>query len=539
MKSKIVFLILTLLFLMGFVYRLKGLERNYSFWIDETSSATFARAILETGRPVLPSGYAANDYSVHFYLMALSFRLFGLNEFAGRLPSVVFGALTILAVFYLGKRFADARVGMLAALLVTFSTLEIVYSRQARSYQELQFFALMTVIAFIAFVDAHDQRHLRLGHVLFLIVSFLLVTLTHKFGLLLLFVMLIYLLFVRNDISRHYFRRFWEFIRHGGNLPFKVLLLALPVIVAFALFRYLNFYKALQETTVDFWLGKFGFTTKQYFEICLSHIKYYHSYFWRQYPHISLFALMGLSLAFLRKEKMASLFVIIISVYLGFIVFRVFAHFVRYVFLIFPFFLILSSYFLVWFTDSVFSGKKKHYSLVLLVLLSLFIVFNGNKFSLVPKSYYSLNSEMVEIPEPDFKSVYAIIQERTGFGKAEVMVIDNRTDSSQWYLGEGKPDYYLVGPLELEPSWNIKKGVKKDPVSGATYLNSLEDFERIVNGNERGFVVLEERAADYMGIEAQMIDFVKGNLKREVRLEHIRGNDLSIWPMELYSWGFN
>ena len=59
-----------------------------------------AKSILETGEPTLPSG---SEYSRALWftqLVALSFKLFGINEFSARFPSVVFGTLSIIVVFF-------------------------------------------------------------------------------------------------------------------------------------------------------------------------------------------------------------------------------------------------------------------------------------------------------------------------------------------------------------------------------------------------------------------------------------------------------
>lgn len=526
--------VLFLLMVLGFWFRFDGLSSNYSFWIDEASSATFGRAILDRGIPVLPTGYAANDYTIHFYLMAASFKLFGLTEFAARFPSVIFGVLTILVVYFLGKQFADKKVGLVAAFLTTFSVLEIVYSRQARSYQEVQFFFLLTVLALFVLFSSYDKKRLKIKHLLFLFIAFALSALTHKFALLFLFEAAIFIFLFRFDFVKNYLVILVNFIKRNKLFGWLMAI----VLTSFFLFslRYFNFYKAINETTLSFWSGKFGFNTRQYLDIVFTHLKYYHSFLWRQYPHITTLALMGLILGVVKKNRLVYFFLAAFFVHFGFVMWRVLPQFVRYVYLVFPFFLILASYFLVWISESLLP-KKRFVGNLLLVFLAVFLVVNGNKFSFIPKSYYSLNLDMVELPEPDFKSIYQIIKNKVDLNKEKVVIVDNRTDAAEWYLGEGNPTYYLIGPNELEPTYNLKHDIKKDPVSGALYLNDLDEFKKIVNQNKKGFVVFETRALEYVNVDPQIINYVKSNLKREVRIENIVGNDLSIWPMELYSWG--
>lgn len=529
-KNKLIWIFLIILTIVGFWYRLQGLSANFSFWIDEASSAAFARAILERGKPVLATGYAANDYLLHFLLMAGSFKIFGLTEFAARLPSVIFGALTIPIVYLVGKRYAGERVGLVGAVLTTFSVLEITYSRQARAYQELQFFSLFALFAFLVILEAVDRQRLHFKHIFFFLVAFGLSALTHKFALLFLFEAVIYLILVRRDLLRRY-----VFLLSRARLPLVLVGLAMTLF----LLQYFNFYKAIKETTFSFWVDKFGLTIQQYLEIVFSHLKYYHSFFWRQYPHLSFLALLGLMVGILRKNQLVWLFGIIFLVHFSFIVLRVFPQFARYAYLIFPLFLILAASFLSWLTDALVSPKNPFFNRALLVFLVLFLIANGNKFTLLPKSYYSLNADMSEVPEPDFKSVYQVIKSRVDLVKEKAVIIENRADAGIWYLGEGRVDYYLVGPNELEPAWYLKRGIERDPVTGALFLTNLGEFKDIVKNNKKGFVVLEVRALEYVNVDPGVIDYIRKNLKQEVRYEHVQGNNLSLWPIELYSWGIN
>ena len=51
------------------------------------------------------------------WLMALSYQVFGVNNFATRLPSAVLGTLSLIVVFYLGKKLYNLYTGFLSALV--------------------------------------------------------------------------------------------------------------------------------------------------------------------------------------------------------------------------------------------------------------------------------------------------------------------------------------------------------------------------------------------------------------------------------------
>lgn len=77
---------------------------------DETAIGYNAYSILQTGKDEYGEKYplyfkSFNDYKlpVYIYLTALSVKVFGLNAFAVRFPSALFGSLAIIIIFFLVK----------------------------------------------------------------------------------------------------------------------------------------------------------------------------------------------------------------------------------------------------------------------------------------------------------------------------------------------------------------------------------------------------------------------------------------------------
>lgn len=69
---------------------------------------------------------------LYAYLTVLPVKLFGLNEFATRFPSALFGVLTVLLTFYLVKvLFVDYSLAVLSALFLAISPWHIMLSRAA------------------------------------------------------------------------------------------------------------------------------------------------------------------------------------------------------------------------------------------------------------------------------------------------------------------------------------------------------------------------------------------------------------------------
>jgi len=98
-----------------------GLELRGLFIPDEGRYAEIPREMLATGDWVTPR---LNDLKyfekppLQYWMTALSFRLFGEDEWTARLPSAMFGFFAMLMVGYTGYRIWDARTGVLATAML-------------------------------------------------------------------------------------------------------------------------------------------------------------------------------------------------------------------------------------------------------------------------------------------------------------------------------------------------------------------------------------------------------------------------------------
>lgn len=121
-----------------------------SFAADEGFQFFAAKGILEEGKPTLPSGSNYGRALIYSKIVSFSMSLFGVKESAARLPSVLFGLLTVLLVYYWCKKYFSLKVGLIAAFLVGFSPVEIAWSRECRMYSAFQFFYLLGVFSFFS-----------------------------------------------------------------------------------------------------------------------------------------------------------------------------------------------------------------------------------------------------------------------------------------------------------------------------------------------------------------------------------------------------
>ncbi|MFN8453624.1 MAG: glycosyltransferase family 39 protein [Anaerolineae bacterium] len=140
MKRRIVLLLIFI----AFTLRLAWLGYQ-SLWYDEgvtwlLSQMTLTGLVRWTAADIQPPLYYA--------LLWLTTRLFGSSECALRLPSAIFGTLTIPLLYVLARRlFSHSLPALLAAFITTLSPALVYYSQEARMYTLLVFEA--TLLAYI------------------------------------------------------------------------------------------------------------------------------------------------------------------------------------------------------------------------------------------------------------------------------------------------------------------------------------------------------------------------------------------------------
>ena len=510
-KSSWLTLFMMALMAIGFWYRIYGLNNNNSFWTDENHLAIFARAILEKGKPILANGYSTGTYQwLQYWLSAISARIFGLNEFAIRFPSVIFGVLTIWAVYLLGKELFNKNIGLVAAALITFLKIEILWSRQARPYQALQFFFVLGAwfIYKLAKEEKFNWRYF--GGFL---ASGILASLMHGLGLILFFNGFLYLLISRFS----WFKKKW-------------------IVLGLAIFLIFSYIFRVQLFSVFSQIGK------------INNLFYYRVFLTHNYLLLCLLAFLGgIFLIWRKNYQKLILFIIFLGVQIVIVSFFLGQPFTRYFYPVFPFIILLASYGIVdignWILE--IGGRKaeirnwkldirkiiqypvssiQYLMSSLLVFVVVFSLWKTDKLSLLPKKVYSLNADMQEIPEVDWKKIYGFVDQGLKTNP-KVVLVANWMDTPVWFLGEGKLNY-LIRKSELDV----------DAFSGAKYLNSLEKFILLTKENPKGYIVLDSWDPT---VPEGIREYCQTNLKREFEIDRLYPVQPRYWTVWVYSWGLN
>lgn len=175
MKTKI--LILSLIFLLGFLLRVYKLGAIPSgFYSDESLYGYEAYSILQTGKDqygnFLPLVFKAfGDYrpGLFIYTLVPFIKLFGLTEFATRLPAALFSLFTCVAIFLLSfELWRKFWAATLASFLFAISPWSLQFARMSH---EANIATFLVVLASYLFIKG-SKRHL------FLILSLILFSLS-------------------------------------------------------------------------------------------------------------------------------------------------------------------------------------------------------------------------------------------------------------------------------------------------------------------------------------------------------------------------
>jgi 4-amino-4-deoxy-L-arabinose transferase-like glycosyltransferase len=110
---------LPVIIISSFVFFLPNLGLVHLFDWDEINFAESAREMIVSGnyhRVQINFQPFWEKPPLFFWLQVLSMKAFGINEFAARLPNAIFGTITLVTFFFIGKKHKDERFGFIWAI---------------------------------------------------------------------------------------------------------------------------------------------------------------------------------------------------------------------------------------------------------------------------------------------------------------------------------------------------------------------------------------------------------------------------------------
>ncbi len=147
----------------GALLFIPGLGSVHLFDWDEINFAGIAREMIVTGdwlRPLIGLEAFHEKPPLFMWMQALGMKVFGVGEFAARLPNALCGILTLLVVFRIGDQLRGKAFGMLWALTYLGSILPHLYFRSGIIDPWFNLFIFLGLHAIITLVQRDPDRPL-------------------------------------------------------------------------------------------------------------------------------------------------------------------------------------------------------------------------------------------------------------------------------------------------------------------------------------------------------------------------------------------
>lgn len=119
---------------------------------DETFYAQTAKEMTQNGEWITPLIFGEPQFEkpiFYYWLVMASYRVFGINEFAARLPSAIFGMIGIIGVYFLGRLLFSRTCGFFAGLTLATCVQYVVLARACVTDMVLGVFIMLCLLFFM------------------------------------------------------------------------------------------------------------------------------------------------------------------------------------------------------------------------------------------------------------------------------------------------------------------------------------------------------------------------------------------------------
>ena len=130
---------------------------------DENFYVESSLRMVESGDYITPVYHEKKRFAkpiLYYWMVASSYEVFGVSLRSARLPSVLFGTLSIGFVFLLACRLFDSRVGLFSSFILPSIYLHFQISRWSTTDMALSFFVLLALYFFVLLFQSNFQKNI-------------------------------------------------------------------------------------------------------------------------------------------------------------------------------------------------------------------------------------------------------------------------------------------------------------------------------------------------------------------------------------------
>lgn len=148
-------------FLVAFLLLLWGNHSTVLWNQDEAAYAGFAKKMIQSGDWLVPDYFWSEVHRktpFHFWMVALSMMVFGINEFATRFSSVLFTMGTFAIMYFLGRKIWSERIAFASAFILLSSILATAIAKIAVTDATLLFFETWCALSLLLVLQSKKRK---------------------------------------------------------------------------------------------------------------------------------------------------------------------------------------------------------------------------------------------------------------------------------------------------------------------------------------------------------------------------------------------
>ena len=157
-NEKIILCIWMVFYFLTLTYKLGEVPPYHA---DENFYVESSLRMVESGDYITPVYHEKKRFAkpiLYYWMVVSSFKIFGVSLASARIPSAIFGTLSIGLIFLLGRKLFDSRVGLLSSFLLPTTYLHFQISRWSTTDMAMSFFILLSLYLFVLLYKINFQN---------------------------------------------------------------------------------------------------------------------------------------------------------------------------------------------------------------------------------------------------------------------------------------------------------------------------------------------------------------------------------------------
>lgn len=279
-------IILIIILTIGIYLRFYRINQLSTFLADQAIELAGARQILEgkyTLIGIKTSNSELHNGAVMYYILAPFLLVFKNHPLAGGVLQSILSILTIFAIFYIGRKFYNNNVGVIASFFIAASGLLVKFSRQTMLANYPLFFSAAFLLCLILFLKSKKSKT-GLNIIIGILCGFMLQIHYSTIALLISALIFPFLFLKKKNILNYFFKLFFGFI-----LGF------MPMLVFEIRHQFFN-------TQMFFKLINSGTSLNTSFNLFVYWLKSLGAFFWGEYVILSL-SVIGIVIWYIVRNR--------------------------------------------------------------------------------------------------------------------------------------------------------------------------------------------------------------------------------------------